>query len=154
LKISFLGWLAFLAVDFLVHGALLAEWYERGSPSLLSLEEAFARIPLGYAAFFLLVMLIVWLTARLGLRGAAQGFGFGALLGSLLAGSRGLALVSITAIDPALILWWSVAEAGEITVVGGIVGSALASDNLRRLSLVVVIGVALSLALTITIQNL
>ena len=107
-KLSLLSWLAFVAVDFLVHGVLLAEWYERGGPALLSLEEAFARIPLGYLAFFLLTILVVWLTARLGVHGAVPGFGLGLSLGSLLAASHIFGLVSITTIDPVLATWWGV----------------------------------------------
>jgi hypothetical protein len=154
IKISLLAWIAFLAIDVLVHGGLLADWYARGSPALLTLAEAFARIPLGYLSFLLLVVLIVWLGSRLDVLGAAQGLILGISVGSLLAAAHGLALVSITTIDPALILWWSVAEAIELTVVGGIVGHALASDSLWRLGALIAIGVLASLAVTVALQNL
>ena len=153
-KISLLAWLAFLAIDFLVHGALLAKSYERGSPALLSLEAAFARIPLGYVSFYLLVALIVWLGTRLDLSGAERGLGFGLVLGSLLAASHGLALVSITTIDPTLVFWWSVTEAVQIGLVGCIVGHAMSTERLGRLSLLVAAGVVMSLLATVAIQNL
>jgi hypothetical protein len=154
IKISLLGWIAFLAIDFLVHGALLTRWYEQGSLSLLPLEEAFARIPLGYLSFFLLVVLIVWLCMRLELSGAREGLGFGLSLGSFLAASHGLALVSITTIDPVLLLWWSVSEAFEIGVVGCVVGRALGSERLGRLGLLVVVGAVILLVVTVSVQNL
>jgi len=153
-KISLLAWFAFLAIDFFVHGALLAGWYERGSPSLLPLEGAFARIPLGYVSFFLLVVVIVWLGRRLELRGARQGLRFGLSLGSLLAASHGLALVSITTIDPVLVLWWSVTEAVEIGLVGCIVGHALATERLGRLGFLVAFGVVACFIVTVAVQNL
>ena len=153
-KLSLLGWLGFLAVDLVVHAALLTGWYERGGPALLPLEAAFARIPLGYLSFLLLVVLVVWLAVRLGLHGAAQGLGFGIAVGALLASSHALGLISITTVDPVLAAWWSVAEVVELGVVGAIVGGGLASERLGRITAIVVAGAVAALLITIAVQSL
>jgi hypothetical protein len=153
-KISLLAWLAFLAVDFLFHGALLAKWYASESPSLLSLEVAFARIPLGYAGFLLLVVLIVWLGDRLGVSGASEGLRFGAFFGVLKAASHGMGLVSIVNVDPLLIFWWSVAEVFEISAAGCVVGHGLAAEKLGRLAIIVGTGAVIVLVGAILVQNI
>ncbi|MDH3253361.1 MAG: hypothetical protein OEM62_00045 [Acidobacteriota bacterium] len=152
-KITLLAWLAFLGIDFFVHGALLAEWYQRGAPALLSLEQAFARIPLGYASFLLLTGLVVWIGARLELMGWRQGLAFGSVVGTVLAGAHSLALVSITTLSPQLAMWWGLAEALELAVAGSVVGAALSAPRLGRLTAVVAAFVVFLVVLTITWQN-
>lgn len=75
--LTVIAWLSMLGVDFLVHGGLLAELYQQPSPFLLPPASAFARIPLGYLAFLLLAVLLVWLLLRLKLAGWQSGALFG-----------------------------------------------------------------------------
>ncbi len=51
---ALLAWVAMLGIDLLLHGALLAGWYARPHPFLPAPDDAFVRIPLGYAAFLVL----------------------------------------------------------------------------------------------------
>ena len=73
---GFAAWLAILGVDLLVHGALLAEVYLQPSPFLLPPGLAFARIPIGYLSFLILVGLLVWLMVRLKTEGWRSGLVF------------------------------------------------------------------------------
>ena len=57
----FLSWLAVLGLDFPLHGGILARLYQEPSPFLLSPEQSFKLIPLGYLSFLLVSVLIVWL---------------------------------------------------------------------------------------------
>src|SRR5947209_7534433 len=52
--ISLLAWLAMIGLDFFLHGGLLAGLYTAPAAFLLPPAQAFSRIPLGYAGFFLL----------------------------------------------------------------------------------------------------
>ncbi|MEJ2412947.1 MAG: hypothetical protein P8Y34_08130, partial [Anaerolineales bacterium] len=60
-----LSWLAVLGFDFFLHGGLLASLYTKPSPFLLPPEQAFRLIPLGYLAFLIFEIFLVWLMVRL-----------------------------------------------------------------------------------------
>lgn len=152
--LTLLAWLAMLGVDFLVHGGLLAELYLQPSPFLLPLATAFARIPLGYLAFLLLTVLLMWLSVRLKLAGWRAGAVFGVELGGLLWGAVVLGLLSISTAEVPLLLGWFVGQTAELGLAGAVVGSGLMGGRLRGLVAGVVGLVVLCVAATILLQSL
>jgi hypothetical protein len=90
-----LAWLAMLGVDFFLHAGLLAQVYAQPGPFLLPPQDAFRLIPLGYAAFLLLDILLIWLLVRLQVSTFRGGLVFGLKLGALAWGTLILGLLSI-----------------------------------------------------------
>ena len=60
ISLTLIAWLAMLGFDFFLHAGLLAGLYVEPSPFLLPPLSAFALIPVGYAAFLLSSVLLVW----------------------------------------------------------------------------------------------
>ncbi len=118
------AWLLAVGVDFLLHGGLLARLYARESPFLLPAGEAFARIPLGYAAFLVLTIGLAWLIARLGARGGVAGFRVGVAAGAVVWGALALGLVSISTISWELATAWWLGQALELGASGAVLGAA------------------------------
>ncbi len=155
LALAILGWLAVLAVDFFVHGGALARLYfVEDDPFLLPPGRAFALIPVGYAGYALLTVLLVWLMVRLGERGARQGAVFGFVLGALVWGAFGLGLLSISTARPLLVAGWFVGETAAMAAAGAVIGAGLAGGRLWRIAVVVIGGLLALAALTIVLQNL
>jgi hypothetical protein len=152
--IGVLGWLSMLGVDFFLHGGLLARWYVEPSPFLLPPEKAFALIPVGYASFGLLAVLLVWLSVRLGIDGWSKGLRFGLILGALVWGAFVLGLLSISTADRLLLACWLVGQTVELGIAGAVVGGGLGGAHLGRLALWVLGLIVAALAATLTLQNL
>ncbi len=154
IKLTLLAWLAMIGVDFFLHAGVLAPLYAEPSPFLLPPERAFALIPIGYASFLLLAILLVWLMVKLERSGWRQGAVFGAQLGGLAWGALVLGLYSIATASPALLLGWFMGQTIELSLAGIVVGKGLANTNLRRLFFQVLGGVVLLIILSIILQNL
>lgn len=151
--ISLVAWLVMIGIDFFLHGGLLAGLYTASAPFLLPPAQSFSRIPLGYAAFFLLAIALLWLLRERGVAGGMSGFMFGLKLGALVWGALVLGLASISTADPLLLLGWFVGQTVELAVGGVVIGSALAGQSLSRL-LVKVIALDLVLVVvTIVLQS-
>lgn len=153
LAATLLSWLAMLGVDFLVHGGILAGFYQQASPFLLPPTEAFRRIPLGYASFLLVAALIVWLLAATGTRGGWSGLKLGLVAGGLAWGSLTIGLASITTARWELLAGWWVGQTVELGVGGAVAGRALAGGSLRRLALQVVGLVFVLFVVTVVLQS-
>jgi hypothetical protein len=152
--ITLLGWLAMIGIDFFLHGGLLAGLYSAPAPFLLSPAQSFMRLPLGYSAFFLLAILLVWLLRERRVAGPAPGFGFGLKLGALAWGALVLGLASISTAEPLLLLGWFVGQTVELAVGGAVIGAALAGQSLSRLlGAVIILDLALVVA-TVALQSL
>ncbi|TAK33850.1 MAG: hypothetical protein EPO21_11545 [Chloroflexota bacterium] len=152
--IGLLSWLSMLGFDFLLHGGVLAGLYVEPSPFLLSPAEAFKRIPLGYLAFLVLAIMLLWLMHRLRIVGWRPGSRFGLTLGGLLWSAQTLALLSISTADWALLVGWFVGQTLQFGIAGAVVGSGLAGVSLRHLSFVVAAFVIVTLVLTVVLQSL
>ncbi len=150
---TLLAWFAMLAWDFLLHGGLLARFYLADNPVLLSPLEAFRRIPLGYASFLLLAILLVWLMPRFELKGWRAAFGFGLKTGALLWGSFVLGLVSIVRFDILLGVGWFIGQTLELGIGAVVVQQAAAANNLKRMTLFVVLFFILCASITIILQS-
>jgi len=151
--IAGLAWLAMVGIDFLLHAGVLARWYVQPHPFLLPPQRAFAMIPVGYAAFVLPAVLLVWLAPAMRVAGAAAGFRFGMTLGAITWGGLVLGLLSISTAPQGLLAGWFVGQALEMGIAGAVVGSALAGRRLGRL-LVLVIGlVVAAVVVTVVLQS-
>lgn len=152
--IGLLSWISMLGVDFFLHAGLLATLYQQASGFTLPPAQAFALIPLGYASFLLITILLLWLMTQLNVMGAFQGFIFGLRLGALVWGAVALGLLSISTADPALMAGWFVGQSVELAVAGTFVGAARAGARLTRLFAQVVVGIVLLVIITIAMQSL
>jgi len=152
--IGLLGWISMLGVDFFLHAGLLAALYTQPSQFLRPPTQAFALIPLGYASFLLITILLVWLMAQLIVIEAFQGFMFGLKLGALMWGAVALGLLSISTADLSLIAGWFAGQSIEMAIAGAFVGAALGGARLTRLFAWVVAGIVLLVIITIAMQSL
>ncbi len=150
----FIAWLSMLGFDFFLHAGLLAGLYLQPSPFLLPPLTALQLIPVGYLAFLLLSILLTWLMMRLKLSGWRQGALFGLELGGLAWGALILGLISISTAGLPLLLGWFIGQTLELTLAGAVIGSGLAGVRLRRLFIIVVVFVLLSLIITVILQSL
>jgi hypothetical protein len=149
-----LSWLAMLAVDFFLHGGLLAPIYDWGSSFLLSPQDAFLRIPIAYVGLLVLAGGLVVLLARLGVDNARDGAVVGAAIGAVGWAAMLLGLWSIsTAAAPLLVAWWA-SQTAELAVGGFVVGSVLGGAPRRRVVSRVAVLLAGAVLLTIVLQTL
>ncbi len=153
-KLTLLAWFSMIGVDFFLHAGLLAPLYARSSPFLLPPERAFALIPIGYASFLLLAILLVWLMVKLGRKGWRQGAIFGAQLGGLAWGALVLGLYSITTASPILLLGWFMGQTIELSLAGIVVGAGLAGNSVRHLFFQVLGLVIFLIVISIIMQNI
>ncbi len=152
--LTLIAWLAMLGFDFLLHAGLLAGLYLQPSPFLAPPAAAFALIPVGYFSFLLLAILLIWLMLRLKLAGGRRGALFGLEVGGLAWGAFVLGLLSISTAGVSLLIGWFVGQTVELAIAGAVIGSGLAGTRLRRLFVVVIVFVLLSVATTIILQSI
>jgi hypothetical protein len=150
------AWVLSLAFDVFLHGGLLARLYARPSQALLPAETAFARIPLGYAAFLALTLALWWLLRRLEVRSALGGARVGLLGGLLLWGAWSLGLYSITRLEWDLLTGWWIGQSGELALAGAVLGAANAGSPRGKLFMKVAVAVAIAalVAATVVLQVL
>jgi hypothetical protein len=143
-----------LAVDFFLHGGLLAPLYDWDSSFLLRAEEAFVRIPIAYLGLLVLALGLAALVARLGVDNARDGAVVAAGVGAFGWGAMLLGLWSIsTAPAPLLVAWWA-SQTAELGVGGFVVGSVLGGARRRRVVLGVAVLLVGAVLLTIVLQSL
>ena len=151
--VTLLAWFVVLGFDFLLHGGLLARLYAEPSPFLLTAEDSFRLIPLGYLSFLAFIILLVWLMVRQKIGGASRGLLFGLQVGALAWGSLVLGLLSISTASLELMAGWFIGQTVEAGIGGLVVGLGLASKRPWRLVLYVVLFVIASLVVTIILQS-
>jgi hypothetical protein len=154
IRVGLLALLAIVGFDLLLHAGVLSPLYSRPTPFLLESAVAFRRIPLGYASFALLVLLLEWLMVRQRITGVRRGAVFGLQFGSLVWVGLALGLASITTARPVLLLGWAVGQSLEFGLAGAVVGAGLASTSLRGLTWRVVVLFFACSILGIVIQNI
>jgi len=146
--------LAVVGFDLFLHSGLLAPLFESASPFLLSPEEAFRRIPFGYLSFVLLVVLLIWLMVKLGIKNWKGGFAFGLLVGLLVWGAETLGLYSISTASPVLLLGWFLGQSLELGIAGLVIGSALGAERMLPLVVRVAVFFVVAVALSVVVQNI
>lgn len=154
IKIVLLALLAVIGFDFFLHGGVLARFYSEPSSFLLPQEEAFRLIPLGYVAFLLLFVLLIWLMPKLGIVGWRPGLVFGLKVGMLAGGASALGLISISTVSPILIIAWSLGQAVELGIAGMVLGSGLAVTRLRPLLVKVTVFFIIMFVLGVVLQSI
>ena len=148
------AWILSVAFDLFLHGGLLARLYMAPSPFLLPLEDAFRRIPIGYAAFLGLTIALYWLLARLDVRGPRAGMRHGLTVGAIVWGALVLGLYSISTASPPLLAGWWIGQTAELGLAGAVLGAAAAGTPPKRIWTVVA-GAAVALVIaTIALQSL
>ena len=152
-KLGLLAWLAMIGFDFFLHAGVLARLYAEPGPFLLPPEQAFALIPVGYLSFLMLAILLIWLMAKLGIKGWRRGLIFGLKLGALSWGACTLGLLSISTASPTLLLGWFLGQTAELGIAGIVAGAGFATARLGRLLLKVLAFVIVALVLGIVLQN-
>jgi hypothetical protein len=147
------AWVLAVGIDLFLHGGLLAPLYTEPSPFLLSAEDAFRRILLGYLAFLILTIGLFWLLRRLQLRGVAAGLRLGAGTGAVVWGALVLGLYSISTASLSLLAGWWIGQSVELACAGAVLGAVADGVPLRRVWVVVGAAVVALVAATVALQS-
>ncbi len=148
-----LAWFAVLGFDFFLHGGLLAGLYAEPSPFLLPPEEAFRLIPLGYLAFLVWEIFLVWLMMRLKVNGWRSGMVFGLQVGAFAWGVLVLGLLSISTAGVGLMTGWFIGQTIEAGIGGLVAGVGLVTERPWRLMIYVVLFVVVAIIVTVILQS-
>ncbi len=148
------GWLTMIGFDLFLHAGVLAKLYTQPNTFLLSPEDAFIRIPLGYISFLLLALLLYWLMKRLDIRDLKHGFNFGLIFGGFMWGAFSIGLFSISTISISLTIGWWLGQTLELGIGGAVIGLGLSGKPLRILFLWVSVFIIIMIAVTVAIQIL
>lgn len=147
------AWILSVAFDFFLHGGVLARLYMAPSPFLLPLDDAFRRIPLGYATFLGLTIALYWLIDRLGVRGWRMGMRYGAVVGAIVWGALVIGLYSISTASVPLLAGWWIGQTAELGLAGAVLGAAAAGIPLKRIWQAVAAAAAALIIATIALQS-
>ena len=147
-------WLAILAIDFVLNGAVFAGLYLARGGFLLAPDEAFRRIPLGYAAFFILAVGLVELAYRLGTGSLVAGTRLGLVLGAGFGLTWSLSLYSIANLQIGLALAFGVVWLAVVAVGMAVAACGLGRKSLGGLALRVVALDVAAVVLVVTLQSL
>jgi len=151
--ITMLAWLSVIGFDFLLHAGILAGLYAEPHPFLLPPERAFVLIPVGYLAFLLLVILLLWLMVRLKISSWQSGLIFGLQLGALIWAAFTISLISISTAPSTLMVGWFIGQTIEPGIAGLVVGAGLAADKLRKILIWVLLFTVAAFVIEILLQN-
>lgn len=153
-KLILLAWLAMLSFDFFLHGGLLADLYTEQSPFLLPPLEAFKRIPIGYLAFLISAVFLVWILVALKKVGWRSAGATGLWLGAVMWVSLAVGLYSITTASPSLLGAWALGQTVEMGYAGAVVGDGIRRGSLRLPLLITVVIAVVLVAITVAMQSL
>ena len=142
--------LTMVALDLLLNAGVFARlWFEPG-PFLLSPEDLFRRLPLGYIAFFLQAAAYVWLTMLSGARTRKEGGLFGLKLGALLNAASVLGLRSATTASwPLLVAGWFVG--GTVVTAGACFMAGWASEKGERRAILGALGLLVGAVIVVAV---
>ena len=154
LLVGLVGWVATLGVDLFLNAGVFAEVFFESSPFLLSPEELFLRIPLGYLSFLLMTGLVVWLMSGLSITGWRAGARFGLFIGAVIHGASVLGIASVSTASVSFLAVWFIGQTLQTGVVGAVVGQGFATSNLRRFILFVVVLDIVLIGTTFALQSL
>ena len=152
-QLTLLVWITLIGVDFFLHGGIFSKNYVQESPFLLPALEAFRRIPYGYLALLGTTALLVWIFGRANVKGWRNGLGVGLSLGFVMAFSSSAGLYSISTARIQLLASWFVIQVIETAIACVVIGQGLFVSNLRRLTIIVIIGVILLFVVTVAMQS-
>lgn len=150
------AWLAYLVLDFLMHGVFLAAWWRAAEPYLLPPRDMLRLIPLGYASFAIYCGALTWLVARLygGRVGVIAGLRFGVVAGLVSGTASALGTYSVLRMPPMALLIWPASVVVESAIAGALAAWVLvAARPWRRVGVVLCAVIVLFIA-GVVIQNL
>jgi hypothetical protein len=143
-----------IGFDFLLRAGVPAGLYQLPHPFLLSPEDAFRLIPLGYLSFLVFCIALAWVMMRAGVRGALPGVRFGLVFGVLVWASWSLALASISTAPRELLIGWFLGQGVETGIAGLTIGAAYAGGRLKPMILKLTAWLLLCAVLGVALQNL
>lgn len=150
------AWLAFLAIDFLLHAVLFAKWWKTTGSYWLPPAELFRMIPYAYASFAIYCLLLTWLFDRMhsGKRTLGAACRFGAVVGLAFGVSIILGNYSVFRMPALALLVWPVSFLVESIAACAAAGWILEGERpWRRVGLVLLASVILIIA-SVALQNL
>ncbi len=154
LQVTVLAWVAIISTDLLMNAGLLGPFLNWEQPGMLPQMKMFQYIPLGYAAFLLLAILMLWLMLRLNVRGARAGAAFGTKFGVLMASAGFLGEMSLLSFSKTTLFCFALDKLVFCIVLGTVIGSGLRAERLRSLTRGVFAFLFLCIVVSITMQNL
>jgi hypothetical protein len=146
--------LAVIGFDLFLHAGILSPLYEDPGTFLLPSETAFKRIPLGYLAFAILNIMLVWLMVKYDLKGMKSGFKFGLIMGLFIWVALSVGLASISTAPYFLLIGWAAGQAMELGLAGAIIGIGLERRTLKKLSLWCIVIFFACAIIGVVIQNI
>lgn len=152
--VTLLAWIGIIGFDFILHGGILSSFYVQDSSFLLPPLESFRRIPFGYLSFLITTSFLVWLIAKLDMRGWRRGLLSGGLVGSAIWISLTLGIYSISTAPPSLLLGWALGQTLEMAYAGAVIGQGLYVERIRRLVVTVLILTLGFVVLTVILQSI
>lgn len=153
---TFLAWLVFLVLDFLVHAVFLRSFWAQEYSALKTEDELFRLIPFGYLSFLLLTFLLGWVYTRL-FRGdgdAKRGLAFGATVGGLFALSNFFGWYSFLNLPPLFLFLASLGYFVELSAVGWVFGYLWHPGSVKKRAWIVAGSVIFGFFLGIALQNI
>lgn len=154
IRLVLLSQLAVIGFDLFLHAGILSPFYQDPGDFLLPAETAFKLIPLGYLAFALLNIMLVWLMLKIGLQGIKAGFKFGLTLGFYIWAALAIGLVSISRAPYFMLLGWVLGQTLELGLAGAIIGYGFEKRKLKKLGYWSILIFFVSLILSIVLQNI
>jgi hypothetical protein len=133
--ITLLSWFSQIIFDFFLNAGLFSKLWIQSRSALLTPEQLFKLIPLGYLAFLIASSMLVWLMVRLRISGWKQGALFGLQIGSFLSSSFVLGVASAFPVKPAVLTAMLFGSIAQCAIATGVIGSGLGGARLGRLFL-------------------
>ncbi|MFW9847450.1 MAG: hypothetical protein ACFFD6_11920 [Candidatus Thorarchaeota archaeon] len=153
MKLILITWIGTLGFDFLWHGGFLSEIYNLPNPALLDLEQAFARIPLGYGSLLIQVVLFYWLFLMIGVEEWQKGLRIGLMFGGLMGIASILGQYSILTLELGILILWSMGQVFEFGAMGMILGAGISATSLKSMAARIVALVILAIVFGIILQS-
>lgn len=131
---SLMAWLVFIAIDFICHASLLTRLWQNNLSAVKSQEDLFNLIPVGYAGFLLLTLLVGYLyMSRFKEKPPnKEAANFSLIIGLLLSGSNLLSSISYVNIHTYIQITFHFVYLIEILAVVFIFNRSLYSDKLKK----------------------
>ena len=150
------AWLGYTALDFFVHGALLAPWWRATADFWLPVRELFQRIPYAYASFAIYCSVLVWLLERVHgrevrVRGGAQ---LGAVAGFVYGTATVLAVYSVVRMPASAFAVWPGSAVAESALAGAVAAWVLGAARPWRKVGLVGVGFVVVVVMAVLLQNL
>jgi hypothetical protein len=151
----FAAWLIFLMIDFLAHATLLKPFWDKEYPAIKSSDELFTLIPMGYAGFLLLTLLIGWIYVCIygGSGNSKNGIDFGAVFGGLFSLSTFFSWYSAFELPVEFIFFVCLVYFIEILGVSWTFGYLYHPQSIKKRFWLVILIVFLGFVIAIVMQN-